>query len=624
MNTDRPHSYSSLRRPLIRWSFLFLSFNFLILLVLCARYAGFVLPLEDTIASIYFPVALIGHSASLVVAVYLLLFLPLILILPRRMFVFGVGILAGTISMLLLLIDYGVYCQYRFHLNGMVFNFIFKGGSEIFSFSWVTWLVGISVLAGIFFVQTAAAWILWKKKALNKRFVWAISILFAVSILVVNFAHAWADAISYRPVISITRHIPLFKPLTAKRFLERHGLINLSEKYKQSQFKIPKKRNKDIDYPLHALRCVKKDAPLNVVFVVIDSWRFDMLTAQVTPNIHRFLSNKPHLDFKNHMSAANGTRIGIFNLFYGVLGTYWDTMEDEGIGPVMIKEMLAQDYQMGIFASAKLTMPPFNRTVFHDVKALRAYSKGDHSWERDQNIVDDWMQWIAHRDETKPFLGLLFFDSAHAFETPPDYPPAFQPAWKRVDYHLLNNDFDPRPFINRYKNSIHYIDSLVNDVLSSLEQQNLLDKTIIILTGDHGKEFNENKQNYWGHGSNYTKYQIQVPFVIYWPGKEGAVYTHATSHLDAVPTIMKDVLGCTNPSSDYSNGKYIFNRDTHDWLLVGGFSSHAIVEPDRITVAFPTGHFAVYDTSYQELKTAKLRVNVVKEVMDAMAKFYSK
>ncbi|MDC2890467.1 hypothetical protein [Psychrosphaera algicola] len=37
------------------------------------------------------------------------------------------------------------------------------------------------------------------------------------------------------------------------------------------------------------------------------------------------LNNGPNtLGFEQHISGGNSTRTGIFNLFYGLLGTYWN------------------------------------------------------------------------------------------------------------------------------------------------------------------------------------------------------------------------------------------------------------------------------------------------------------
>src|SRR3712207_9402754 len=63
------------------------------------------------------------------------------------------------------------------------------------------------------------------------------------------------------------------------------------------------------------------------------------------------------------------------------------------------------------------------------------------------------------------------------------------------------------------------IDSLIGLTLDKLKQKDLLRNTVVIITGDHGQEFNENHCNYWGHSSNYSQWQIHVPLIYYYPGR---------------------------------------------------------------------------------------------------------
>ncbi len=42
---------------------------------------------------------------------------------------------------------------------------------------------------------------------------------------------------------------------------------------------------------------------------------------------------------------------------------------------------------------------------------------------------------------------------------------------------------------NRYLNSIAYVDSLMKQMLDSLKEKGLYEKTLIVITGDHGEEF---------------------------------------------------------------------------------------------------------------------------------------
>src|SRR5439155_1407290 len=68
---------------------------------------------------------------------------------------------------------------------------------------------------------------------------------------------------------------------------------------------------------------------------------------------------------------------------------------------------------------------------------------------------------------------------------------------------------------NRYRNAVHYADSLVGTMLDALVRRGLLDDTIVLVTGDHGEEFNEH--GYWGHNGAFTPDQVHVPLVLHLP-----------------------------------------------------------------------------------------------------------
>src|SRR5690606_38343527 len=129
----------------------------------------------------------------------------------------------------------------------------------------------------------------------------------------------------------------------------------------------------------------------------------------------------------------------------------------------------------------------------------------------------EWISFLSERAENKPFFGFLFYDAPHQYAFPPDEKLKFLPSWERIDYMDLHPQFDPLPFKNRYKNSVHFVDRLVGEVLTDLRNRGLDKNTVIVLTGDHGQEFNDSGQNYWGHNSNFSIAQTHVPLVIYWP-----------------------------------------------------------------------------------------------------------
>ncbi len=614
----------SQRKYLFKWLGWFSIFNYLFFVILIGRYLKYTNEIENFTTLLYMIGTVLGHSISLVFLVFLILYFPLILIIPRPRIVKSICILSSTMGVILLLLDYEIYSQYRFHINGMVLELVFKGGKQIFDFSWVTYLVAV-----VFIIITISSETFISKISSNiaqssfrLKFKGLIIAFYILLIPGIHVGHMFADAKYYRPITTITKHIPLFMPLTGKRFLLYHGYVDLNENWKINKLSKSKNRNSEVKYPISPLK-FEKSEPLNIIYLLIDSWRFDTLNSVVTPNMDRFVKEKPTLNFQNHTSSGNGSRVGVFGFFYGLFGTYWNSMETNQTGSLLIKSLIDHKYQMGIFTSSDLITPAFNQTVFSDVENLRLESIGNSGWEKDLNIMDDWDKWYKKRDRKKPYFTFLFFDSAHKYAYPPNYKKVFDNVAERVDYHKFNNEYDPTPIFNKYKTAVHFIDSLVGKVLSKIEKSGDLKNTVIVISGDHGQEFNDNKRNFWGHGSNYTKFQIKVPLIIYWPGKKETKYNHLTNHIDITPTIMKGVLGCSNPYSDYSNGRSLFNKSDRRWIFSGGgLSTNAIIEKDRITEILYTGGYEIFAPDYSILKDADLDPTIFKEVIKEQSRFY--
>ena len=100
------------------------------------------------------------------------------------------------------------------------------------------------------------------------------------------------------------------------------------------------------------------------------------------------------------------------------------------------------------------------------------------------------------------------------------------------------------------------------------------------MTADHGNEFDDNHQGYWGHGSNFTQYQLRTPLIIYWPGKNPQLFTQQTSHYDIAPTLVTRIFGCTNPIPDYGIGRVLpATQSPLPFLIANSYIDFGIIQP---------------------------------------------
>ncbi len=117
--------------------------------------------------------------------------------------------------------------------------------------------------------------------------------------------------------------------------------------------------------------------------LVSESMRWDLLTSEIIPNMSTFA--KRAWNFTQHDSGGNGTRQGLFALFYSIYGNYWDAFLRKGQGPVLFDVLNDYHYQYFIYTSATFTYPEFDKTIFSQIPSdhLIANNKGE-PWKRDQ------------------------------------------------------------------------------------------------------------------------------------------------------------------------------------------------------------------------------------------------
>ena len=599
----------------------FIIINAFIAMLIACRYFVYLSEFPTDILGISFLVSsVISHMALLILLLGVIL-IPFLLLpnIPRRM------VQASTLSLALiaLFIDTIVFAQYRFHISIIMLELVMSG--QIVSFGFITWFMTIAGIAIVLIAQYFLLTCLEKKAEIFKQ--WKIgkkfSAIIIVCLLISHGIHIWAVANVYQPVTVTKKYLPLFYPTTANGTMQQYGWIDEKALEKQKAMSLSNKS--DLNYPLKTLNTDVIAKPVNIVFIVIDSWRADTFNADNSPNMWDFAQSGKI--FNNHISAGNCTRTGIFGLFYGIPGTYWHAMLANHKSPVMIDRLQDLNYDLGIFAAAKLTNPEFHQTVFSNIPNLRVSSQGSTSSELDQNLTKDWIQWFDHRNKSKPYFSFIFYDAPHGYDFPKGYKHRYEPMLNEVNYLKLNNDTDRSLMMNRYKTSVHFVDSQVKIILDKLKQSGDLENTVIIITGDHGQEVNDNKNNYWGHNSNYTDPQVKVPFAIIGPKvKESQIMqwnsNSYTSHQDVVPTLMKNYLGVNNDIKDYSVGENLFAAPIkRDWILASNYSSYAIISPKSILEVGVVGQYDVLDKNNRPIKGQQPNAKNLQTALEQISRF---
>ncbi len=473
-----------------------------------------------------------------------------------------------------LVVDTEIWSAFRYHFNGMVWATIKNpAAGDAIHFSTSDKLtIGLEIL----FILVAE-WFLFRfhlKRAPrgfrppSKRIL--LLILLPIFLLEKGI-YAHADLYRDRRVTALARVYPLYQRLTIKRMMRKRFGFVLEDRPKVDL----SGGGILLDYPLGrpVFKETKNPRP-NIVVITIDSVREDVLTPEVMPHLQAYVddpANKARL-FKDHFSGGNATRFGLFSMIYGLHGSYWIPIYTENTSPVLVDSLMSLDYEMQVLSTASMDYPELRSTAWvHMEEKVNDDLEGNSPGERDASMAiafEDWLTKLeAEGKDDKPMFAFAFLDSPHqtySFPPPPEGAPLFEPYMETVNYRdIVKNatDEDKELIKNRYKNSVLHADRVVHDMVESLRAHGEWENTILVITADHGEEFWEH--GFWGHTSNFTKEQSQVPFVMSGPGITPGIETRATSHVDLAATLLELIGADPANRADWTVGLNLLDLPAH-------------------------------------------------------------
>jgi len=601
------------RRQLLRWLGWFAMANAVILGLISLLYLGGGLVGSGGLAWLYLVTIYISHHSWLALLPLLLLVAPVILVRPSYRTAKTLAVLLMAVMIAVILLDSLLWSQSRFHINMLTLKIL---GMQSWIFTSVMFAIALvfeSLLAGRIW-----SWIS-KSPAYRGR---ALSSIVVVCFIVSRVIFAWADASYYVPVTSIAQQLPVHRGFTAKSLLVRFGLVDINQSRERQLANrvaggMERSGAAGLAYPVAPLKCSipgEDSNPLNLLIILVDSMRGGLLGKGFTPHMDQYVEQRA-TRFSNHFSGGNSSRMGVFSMFYSLSPGYFSSFEALQKPPVLMDQLTLAHYRFGLFSSSSMYRPvALDRTAFSRVPNLRVDTKpkATPAWERDRSMTKTWMQWLDQQSTEQPFFGFLFYDAVNDQTYPPEYA-------GRVA--IDQDDPLPEEFAD-YKISVMFADGQVGQVLEDLERRGLADNTVVLISSDHGEEFNENSNGVSGHGSGYSRYQLGVPMVLAWPGIKPQHLSHRTSHYDIVPTLMQRLLGCSNPYTDYSSGQDMYDGPQWEWMIAGSYYNYAVLEPGQMTITFPNGLYEVRDDKYRLLENPQFNAEVLQAVMHENTRFH--
>ncbi|AQM69388.1 Inner membrane protein YejM [Vibrio sp. B1FIG11] len=598
---DSGNSYGERVSRLVGWGHWFAFFNIVASMLIGTRYIVQSPWPETLMGQFYLAVSWVGHFGFLVFALYLLVLFPLTFVLPSRKLFRLVAVIFATVGQTVLLIDTQAYQSINLHLNPVVWELLFSEDKSAISSDLQHLFV---VMPLIFLVQLALSEWVWRKqrKLSHKHVGRPLAAVFFLSFMTSHLVYIWADAYFYNPITSQRSNFPLSYPMTAKSFMEKHGLLDREEYLKRLA---ENQGNIDlVSYPLEKLEFNRRGNKLNVLMISVNNLRADALNQDEMPNLYKFAQDNQN--FTNHYSSSNDT-YGAFGLFYGLPSSYASSIKAQGSAPVLLDVLKDQDYSFGLFSGNGFEDDLYSEVIFrglnlaNDLDGTQAHT--------DKQSIAAWNLWLTEQAK-QPWFSYIEVTTVDNFESEPMAANEEMPASER--------------FKKAYEQSVKSADKTVAEIIADLEAKELLANTIVVITSNHGSEFNETNTNSWGANSNYSRYQLQVPMVIHWPGMLPAEFTHSTSHLDLSVTLLQDMLGVSSNPYDYSSGRNLFDESRRRWILAGDTREIALITGSQTTVIDKFGNYKLYDSNYKRLRETSPKLPVLMQGLTELQRFYSK
>ncbi|WP_298769701.1 DUF3413 domain-containing protein [uncultured Shewanella sp.] len=582
---------------LVNWGHWFAFFNGFLAMIVGLRYLENIGYPDSMIGWGYLFLLTVGQFSFLAFIVYLVCLFPITLLLPYSKILRGLAAVLATVGLCILLYDTIIYDDYGLHLSPFVFDLAWANLHALLrGTSYIVTPIGILIL------ELVAANFIWKrinkisKKNLGNKVVAFIGVCFVSSHLI----HIWGDAADITEITRFDDAYPLSYPATARSLMESYGIDSRSK----NDPKTPRKNS--LNYPINPLQCHTENASYgkaNVLLIAIDSFRADIADEYSMPFFSQYRNQNQN--YSNHLSGGNQFDSGMFSLLYGLQGNYISANDLHYQSPLMTQTFKQQGYHLNLFSGRSLNIQP--QAIFDDFTLVPS-SNMNGAAEADLNTIKHFKQW--QNAQTAPWFALVNLTAPDSYDTPVGF----------LGIKTVKSDVALKPaqkvLFNQYRQSLNFIDDQLKVLLKKVPSN-----TLVIITGATGKMLTSNSNE---ARVNLMPQSVEVPFVIHWPDQKiPSTVPYRTSHYGLAPTLMSQVLGCSNPASDYSAGRTLTQPSKEPWVYVGDNRIFAIYQKDEITVINRHGKYRIFDKNYQSRLNKKMQAQDLIQVMNESQRFHS-
>jgi arylsulfatase A-like enzyme len=302
----------------------------------------------------------------------------------------------------------------------------------------------------------------------------------------------------------------------------------------------------------------------NILLITVDTVRYDhtgfggyieQRGRDTTPNLDRLVERSVSFTFANAPSA--GTMASIPAILTSRFFHSGIALEVEGVKPRMPPRLRPENLliaeilkEQGYYNGAILSHEYFNDwgmeqgfdTYDNEIGKVHAPFK-----VTSHEITDKAIAWIARNSKRdKWFLWAHYLDPHGRYVAHPG----------ERSFGTTEEDL--------YDGELYYTDKHLGRLFKELSRMPGADRTIIIITSDHGDGFGEH--GFTNHGFALYREVLHVPLIFYIPGLPARTVDGAVSPIDIVPTVC-DLVGVDPSGLDFEGESLVpqlfYGKDAH-------------------------------------------------------------
>jgi arylsulfatase A-like enzyme len=203
-----------------------------------------------------------------------------------------------------------------------------------------------------------------------------------------------------------------------------------------------------------------------------------------------------------------------------------------------------QGYDTVLFQSATEEFEDRRRLVenfgyeeFYPLETMNkeGFQEANYFGYEDEIMLKPSREWLEeHRDG--PFLAMYLGVTGHH-----DYRPVTRYGTR---------EYAEKEGLNRYQNTVRYLDFYVRNLIEQYKELGLYENTIFVIYSDHGEGFGEH--DLYQHDNTIYEEGVRIPLVVHEPGRfqNGERVETLANEMDILPTVL-DLLGYEVEGGEY-------------------------------------------------------------------------